>query len=264
MSTNITTFVAINMKQSKVYFLTLTILIVNMLFISCKNSAKNDTQNTLKALNIARAANDYSSSTVLLTQLFAQDSVQFAWAADTLAYYHYVNAIANNEIGELNAAKYFVEQGLKINDKDDLLHILKAQCAMLESKDSLAFAVLENQYDKSKNPSLPFFIASAYIAAGKAAKVDSLITAGINAPDSISTKMYVQDMMNRSWQPVPKKAVFQFLKANALLATSRDQLGAARQSLQLLADCLRIDPAYTMAQNSIAQLQQSLMQAGIR
>jgi len=230
-----------------------------MLHTSCKNAAKgNDLLNTFAK---SQEAHDYSTSTTILTQLFALDSIQYAWAVDTLAYYHFINAKFQSDASELLSAAYFIQEGLIMDPNNKVLNILDADVKLLNRKDTAALEVLQNAYNRTKDEEFMYYLAAATMATGRKEIADSIVNVGLNSADSMTTRIQVQDELNRSWQSMTKKAVYLFLKANYVFnyEFNNDRKSVAK-GVGLLNECLRIEPDYTMAKAYYYQIQQQLNQ----
>jgi hypothetical protein len=241
----------------------LTLLVALMLYSGCKNSTKMENNSLMRSFSKSQAARDYKTSTVLLTQLFAMDSLKYAWAADTLAYYHFINAKFQSDASELSAAEYFVKEGLKINPESMVLNILDADVKLLNRRDTASLEVLQRAYSRGKAPEFMYYLAAASIATGRVTVADSLLNEGLSGMDSLSTSIVVQDELNRGWQKVPKKAVYLFLKANYVFNYEfNNDKKSAQRGIALLNECLRIAPEYTMAKAYYYQVGQQLGQRG--
>ena len=245
--------------------LTMTFIGVIMLLSNCKNSAKEQEQVLLKGYALSQAASDYKTTTTLLTQLVALDSIQYAWAVDTLAYYHFINAKFNSDAAELSAASFFVKRGLEQNPDNLMLNILQSDVQLLGRKDTAAIKTLEKAYGKTKSEVYKYFLAQAYATSGRIELSDSMINEGLNGSDSLITKISIQNEINRGWQSVSKKAAYLFLKANYVFSYEfKGDEKSAIKGLSLMNDCLRIEPDFVMSQAYLFQVSQKLQEMGFR
>ena len=104
----------------------MTILAGISLLFACNQSSKKDTPN-YKLFVSARAAQDYQTAITALSMMTTEDSAQYPWAVDSLAFYHFFYLNIPGLVKNPATALHYCDKGLASNPNNEFLTELKGE-----------------------------------------------------------------------------------------------------------------------------------------
>jgi hypothetical protein len=229
----------------------MTLFVGISLLFACNNSADNANRNH-RLFTSARAAQDYQTAITALSIMANEDSAQYPWAIDSLAFYHFFYLNIPGLVKNPTTALHYCDKGLASNPDNEFLSELKGKLLLSQGKDSMAMEIFTNLWKKNKDYTYLWEITFINLATGKFADCDSAIKMVLGQPDAATKKVRFTHPEVVLQESVDARAAFLFFEA--LLKNNQGNfIGAA----ETLGKCLEYAPGFYLAKKGIYEMQQN-------
>jgi tetratricopeptide (TPR) repeat protein len=229
----------------------MTILASISLLFACNNSAKKETRN-YRMFAGARAAQDYQTAITALSMMATEDSAQYPWAIDSLAFYHFFYMNIPGLVKNPSTSLHYCDKGLASNPENAFLTELKGKLLLSQGKDSMAMALFTALWNKNKDYTYLWEITFLNMATGKFNICDSTIKMVLSQPDAATKKVRFTHPEVPLQESIDARAAFLFF--DALMKNNQGNfIGAA----ETLSKCLEYSPNFYLAKKGIYEMQQN-------
>lgn len=223
---------------------------VSLLF-ACNNPKKTETEN-YRLFTGARAAQDYQTAITALSMMATEDSAQYPWAIDSLAFYHFFYLNIPGLVKNPTTAIHYCDKGLASNPANEFLTELKGKLLLSQGKDSMALQLFTGLWNKNKDYTYLWEITFLNLATGKFAQCDSTIKMVLNQPDAATKKVRFTHPEVAMQESIDARAAFLFF--DALMKNNQGNFIAAAETLS---KCLEYSPNFYLAKKGIYEMQQN-------
>ena len=235
----------------------MTAFLAITLLLACKNSGNNQETANYRLFSSARAAQDYQTAITALSMMSSEDSAQYPWATDSLAFYHFFYLNIPGLVKNPTTALHYCEKGLSANANNDFLKELKGKLLLSQGKDSAAMDIFSGLWNKNKDYTYLWEMTFLNLAAGNFAYCDSMVEQVINTPDAAQKKVRFTHPEVALQESVDARASFLFFRA-----LIKNNEGKFLESAEILSKCLQFDPNFYLAKKGIYELQQNAANKG--
>ena len=223
---------------------------ISLLF-ACNNPGSKDTRN-YQLYTQARAAQDYQTAVTALSLMAAEDSAQYPWALDSLAFYHFFYMNIPGLVKNPTTALYYCDRGLAASPNNDFLRELKGKLMLGQGNDSVAMEIFSSLWNKSKDYTYLWEMTFLNLATGNFPYCDSVVKTVLGQPDAATKKVRMTHPEVAIQETVDARAAFLFF--DALIKNNQgDFMGAA----ETLNQCLKYAPNFYLAKKGIYEMQQN-------
>lgn len=223
---------------------------ISLLF-ACNNSGKKDTRN-YTLFNNARAAQDYQTAITALSMMASEDSAQYPWAIDSLAFYHFFYLNIPGLVKNPATALHYCDKGLSSNPNNEFLTELKGKLLLNQGKDSAAMVLFNSLWNKNKDYTYLWEMTFLKLATGNFAYCDSVVKTVLSQPESATKKVRLTHPEVAIQESVDARAAFLFF--DALIKNNQGNFLAAAETLS---KCLEFAPNFYLAKKGIYEMQQN-------
>ena len=229
----------------------MTLFTAISLLFACNNSSNKSNRNH-RLFTSARAAQDYQTAITALSMMANEDSAQYPWAIDSLAFYHFFYLNIPGLVKNPSTALHYCDKGLASNPDNEFLYELKGKLLLSQGKDSLAMEIFTNLWKKNKDYTYLWEITFINLATGQFAACDSAIKMVLEQPDAANKKVRFTHPEVVLQESIDARAAFLFF--DALLKNNQGNfIGAA----ETLGKCLEYAPGFYLAKKGIYEMQQN-------
>jgi predicted Zn-dependent protease len=229
----------------------MTVFLTVSLLSACNNLQKKETRNH-RLFTSARAAQDYQTAITALSLMATEDSAQYPWAIDSLAFYHFFYLNIPGLVKNPSTALHYCDKGLASNPDNEFLKELKGKLLLSQGNDSLAMELFSALWSKNKDYTYLWEMTFINLAKGNALYCDSIARMVVNSPDAASKKVRFTHPEVALQESVDARAAFLFF--DALLKNNQGNfIGAA----EILGKCLDYAPNFYLAKKGIYEMQQN-------
>lgn len=244
------------MKFFNLQIAVLTLILAGLLPAGCKTKTQKEGTNLIKAYHTAKDAQDYPTASALLVELVASDSVQYAWAYDSLAFYNYFYLYNPGVVRNSFTSKFYAQKGLEINPNNYFLQEIKAKMDLEEQKVAVAQASFQSLWEKTHDYTYWWILSFIEAHANNNfARADSMMNIALSEPSAEGKKVRMEHIQERIRESVPTKAAFLYLKSTTLMVQKKFQ-----EAADLLKQAVAIAPDFYAAKRSIYEMQQGAAQ----
>lgn len=221
------------------------------LLIACNNSGSKDTRN-YRLYTQARAAQDYQTAITALSLMAAEDSAQYPWAVDSLAFYHFFYMNIPGMVKNPATAMFYCDKGLATNPNNEYLKELKGKLLLGQGNDSMAMEIFSSLWNKSKDYTYLWEMTFLNLATGNFPYCDSVVKSVLSQPDAATKKVRMTHPEVAIQENVDARAAFLFF--DALIKNNRGDFLSAAETLN---QCLKFAPDFYLAKKGIYEMQQN-------
>jgi tetratricopeptide (TPR) repeat protein len=229
----------------------MTILAGISLLFACNQSSKKDTPN-YKLFVSARAAQDYQTAITALSMMTTEDSAQYPWAVDSLAFYHFFYLNIPGLVKNPATALHYCDKGLASNPNNEFLTELKGKLLLSRGNDSTAMILFSSLWNKNQDYTYLWEMTFINLVKGNVSYCDSIVKTVLSQPEAATKKVRLTHPEAGIQESVDARAAFLFF--DGLMKNNKGDFLAAAETL---GKCLEYAPNFYLAQKGIYEMQQS-------